>query len=259
MEYGNPREFWDTNTGSAPADLKPTYTGIDPEDEYKQAQKITLPPDALSSITVYCHCGHVLLYSHSRQLYYCSYCGKTWSIQAVEKMQCNPLTREQWDREYDRKQESIERKITPVKKPKPREPIMRFESIEQARASLGEWQKRLFLEDWIIRVKLVNKDELSLDNVSGEVDFEYTNKSAVIRVLKDIDDDFIAKIPHELTLVHELLHLKYNLVHPAESGNHIEQVFYDMHEHMLLEQMAKSLIMAKYGLPYEWFDASGDC
>lgn len=170
-----------------------------------------------------------------------------------------PFTREQWDREYDRKQESIERKIAPVKKPKPREPIMRFESIEQARALLAEWQKRLFLEDWIIRVKLVGRDELELENVSGEVDFVAVNRSAIIRILDEQpDDDFISKMPHELVLVHELLHLKYSFAEPCGEGT-IEQIAFVQHEHMLLEQMAKSLIMAKYGLPYEWFDASGDC
>lgn len=161
--------------------------------------------------------------------------------------------REYWDREYDRKED-----IQLCVRKSCRDPIMRFESLDQAKACLSEWQKRLFLEDWIIRVELVEKDDLELDNVSGEVDFEYTNKSAVIRILYKIDDDFISKMPHELTLVHELLHLKYNLIHPAESGQHIEQVFYDMHEHMLLEQMAKSLIMVKYNLSYDWFD-TGVC
>lgn len=160
--------------------------------------------------------------------------------------------REYWDREYDRKED-----IQLCVRKSCREPIMCFESIDQAKACLSEWKKRLFLEDWIIRVKLVEKDDLELDNVSGEVDFEYTNKSAVIRILYKIDD-FISKMPHELTLVHELLHLKYNLVHPADGGQHIEQVFYDMHEHMLLEQMAKSLIMAKYNLTYDWFDTVKD-
>lgn len=35
----------------------------------------------------------------------------------------------------------------------------------------------------------------------------------------------------------------------------VESVYYDTLEHSLLEQMAKSLIMAKYNIPLNWFES----
>ena len=60
----------------------------------------------------------------------------------------------------------------------------------------------------------------------------------------------MAKVCHEQTLVLELLHCKYNII---ERSNEYESKFLDDHQHMLLEQMAKSLIMAKYNIGLEWF------
>lgn len=51
--------------------------------------------------------------------------------------------------------------------------------------------------------------------------------------------------------MHELLHLKYNLVDASNPS--YEEVSLMQTEHMLLEQMAKSLIMAKYNLSYSYF------
>ena len=61
----------------------------------------------------------------------------------------------------------------------------------------------------------------------------------------------VVKYFAEKTLVHELLHLKYNWFVPQKES--VESVYYDTLEHSLLEQMAKSLIMAKYNIPLSWF------
>lgn len=45
----------------------------------------------------------------------------------------------------------------------PASPIMRFESQQQLEESLAEWQSRLLLSDWIIKVKLVKPEDLERD------------------------------------------------------------------------------------------------
>lgn len=40
-----------------------------------------------------------------------------------------------------------------------KEPVMEFSSIEQAKEALKEWKKRLFLDDWTIKVELVSPGE----------------------------------------------------------------------------------------------------
>lgn len=55
----------------------------------------------------------------------------------------------------------------------------------------------------------------------------------------------------EKDLVHELLHCKYDWM--GCQGRTYEGVYLDATEHQKLEEMAKSLIMAKYGVDYNYF------
>jgi len=129
---------------------------------------------------------------------------------------------------------------------------MEFETQEQAEKCLRKWQARLFLSDWIIVLKLVDSSEMSNAKHAGEIEPSYENQSAVIYMAKANPDDvrnFIAKIVAEKTLVHELLHCKYM----EPDITQYEAWYTSMRKHQLLEKMAKSLIMAEYGLSYEWF------
>ena len=133
------------------------------------------------------------------------------------------------------------------------EPIIEFKTIKEATDCLKEWQTRLFLDDWIIKIKLCRPDEFIGEDRCGENEYQVTNKSSVIRILKQkFYGDRIVKFCHEETLIHELLHLKYGMVCPVDPVSYAE-AHLRAHEHMLVEQMAKSLIMAKYNLPFEWF------
>ena len=134
-------------------------------------------------------------------------------------------------------------------------PIMEFESQEHLQSCIEEWKKVLFLQDWIIKGVLVDPplvddcdEELSANNT-----FQMVNRCSVIRIIKPNEDikSRIMKFCGELSLVHELLHCKYNWT--AKSSESIEYAYFDTLEHGLIEQMAKSLIMAKYNLPFEWF------
>ncbi|MGE1061204.1 hypothetical protein NXG27_00945 [Megasphaera paucivorans] len=132
------------------------------------------------------------------------------------------------------------------------EPIIEFTSIKQAYDCLHEWQNRLFLDDWIIKLNLLPRIQMT-DDDAGHNTFQITNKASVISICIPDDDakSRISKFCQELILVHELLHLKYNLVDASNPS--YEEVSLMQTEHMLLEQMAKSLIMAKYNLQREWF------
>ena len=133
-------------------------------------------------------------------------------------------------------------------------PIMEFESEEQLQSCIEEWKKILFLQDWVIKGKLV--DELYNDSgneLAGDNNFQIANKCSLIRIVKANEDikSRIVKYCAEATLVHELLHCKYNWT--EKHSDSIEYAYYENLEHSLIEQMAKSLIMVKYELPFEWF------
>lgn len=133
------------------------------------------------------------------------------------------------------------------------EPIIEFKTPEELETSLKEWQERLFLNDWIIKAKVVENEDIDEDNM-GENTLDPVNKCAVIRIRKpdeETKDSITKAVYHECVLVHELLHCHMNFLekeHPT-----IEEVLFDIREHALLEQFAKSLIMAKYGIGFDWF------
>lgn len=114
------------------------------------------------------------------------------------------------------------------------------------------WQEKLFLTDWVVVSRLCAPDDFKEQGNCGENEFDLVNKSCVIRILdKKYYGDRIMRYCAEKILVHELLHCKYNFV---ANDNSYEGVYFDTMEHALLEQMAKSLIMAKYDLPFEYWN-----
>lgn len=129
------------------------------------------------------------------------------------------------------------------------QPIMVFNNDEELQVSLAEWKERLFLSDWNIKAHLVHGEEINGN--AGDSNVQWANSCGLIRIryADEMPEDMIEKEPHEKVLVHELLHFKYM----GFEGSDIEDVFFDEKQHQLLEQMAKSLIMAKYNIPYSWF------
>jgi hypothetical protein len=80
------------------------------------------------------------------------------------------------------------------------------------------------------------------------------SKTASIRILNELPnnyDGYTLKFCAEATLVHELLHCKYGLM--KHEFDKYANRYMDVCEHALLEQMAKTLIMVKYELPFEFF------
>ena len=90
------------------------------------------------------------------------------------------------------------------------------------------------------------------EDVMGYNSYVLEEKACVIVIKQFTDDDTsrIVKVCQEKILVHELLHCKYNFVSSPRS---YESVHLDVCEHQYLEQMAKTLMMVKYGIGFEWF------
>lgn len=130
-------------------------------------------------------------------------------------------------------------------------PIEEFETEEQLQECLKWWQEKLFLTDWIIKAKMVSPDEFLEENCCGENEFDIVNRSCIVRILKkEFYGERVMKYCAEKILVHELLHCRYNWL--MNNGTY-EGKYFDTMEHSLLEQMAKSLIMAKYNLTLDYF------
>ena len=129
------------------------------------------------------------------------------------------------------------------------EPIIEFKNIIDARTALKEWQHRLYLDDWIISLRLVDGTEIP--GLSGRSEADHVNRCAVIKLSRITEDisSRIMKVAQEEVLVHELLHLKQ----PIIDNETYESTYHEVKQHGMLEQMSRSLIMAKYGVGPEWF------
>jgi uncharacterized membrane protein YfhO len=136
-----------------------------------------------------------------------------------------------------------------------KEPIIAFASSQELAERLRYWQRVLYLTDWFIKADVVKKEELTLDGVCGEASICNEQMSAVIRILEhgSCHTQQPLKFCQEKTLVHELLHCKYNMMEYDEMT--YEAAHLDLHEHIVLEQMARTLIMVHYGINADWFKA----
>lgn len=128
-----------------------------------------------------------------------------------------------------------------------------FNTKEELNECMKWWQEKLFLTDWIIKARICEPCDFKDEGNMGENSFDMVNKCCIIRILdkKYYGNDRIMRYCAEKVLVHELLHLKYNWI--ANEGSY-EGKYVDVMEHGLLEQMAKSLIMAKYNLTLDYFE-----
>lgn len=106
---------------------------------------------------------------------------------------------------------------------------------------LAKWQKRLGLSDWIIDLRdNVTSDEMTLQGVSGECEWQEVKKTAIIRIMKpECYGERITTFNFEQTLIHELLHIKFCLL--DESGNPIQ----DRVLHQIIEDLAKAFVVTE--------------
>lgn len=133
-----------------------------------------------------------------------------------------------------------------------------FKDQEQLEECLREWQHRLFLDGWLILAhvedKIMNPNGEEVIDTAGYNTFVFESSQANIQLLSDEsykENNTLFKHCMEKDLVHELLHCKYDWM--GCQGGTYEGVYLDATEHQKLEEMAKSLIMAKYGVGYDYF------
>lgn len=130
------------------------------------------------------------------------------------------------------------------------EPLMEFKDEEQAYKCLKEWQNKLGLQDWIFKIILC--DDIEKD-IEGKIEYQHSLKTGLISLIKkpkDVDT-WITKFCMEQTLIHEILHPVLDIC--SYTKPNVEQFFLDNAIHQRVEQMAKSLLMAKYDLSLDWF------
>ena len=82
--------------------------------------------------------------------------------------------------------------------------------MSEGQRLLKEWQSRLGLQEWKIRlVEGCKQDDMTVPNCSGCTEWTECNKTARIEMLDPNDyGEGIVPYDFEKTLVHELLHLK---------------------------------------------------
>jgi len=133
-------------------------------------------------------------------------------------------------------------------------PIMRFEGLGQARDLLNEWKDRLYLTDWTIDVAIDVVPDGVPPAMLADIMIIYETKTARVSFFKMSNERINAEIVKycaEKIMVHELGHLIFDVTKPA---NDIYSYEYELAQHQKTEFMARSLIMAKYGLDKDWFD-----
>ena len=106
---------------------------------------------------------------------------------------------------------------------------------------LKEWQKRLGLTEW--KIKLVDNcdpEDMTLEGCAGCTDWSESIKTARIEI---IDPKFygerIVPFDYEKTLVHELLHLKTCLV--SDKVDDLQARYM----HQMIDDLARAFVDAK--------------
>ena len=109
---------------------------------------------------------------------------------------------------------------------------------------LSEWQTRLGLQDWVIKLNDNCKpNDMMLEDVAGCVEWVEPDKIARIDIIDpQYYGDRVVPFDYEKTLVHELLHLKTSLVSDKVSDLQARYM------HQMIDDLAKAFVDAKrYG------------
>jgi len=132
-----------------------------------------------------------------------------------------------------------------------------FDSSEELQEYVDYWVEKLFLTDWIIKAELVPTSRI--EGSYGKNINNWMLKTSHIQI-SVYDNDMreiliksknVRKFCQEQTLIHELLHSKYCI--SMGKIDKYELLLMELTEHAKLEQLAKSLLMTKYDLTFDWF------
>ena len=114
-------------------------------------------------------------------------------------------------------------------------------SKEKAQALLKEWQERLGLQEWRIKLQPnCSPEDMDGEECCGLTHWQEVNRTAMIQIQdKKYYGNRIVPFDFEKTLVHELLHLKMCLITDVEDETTARV------GHMLIDSLARAFVDAK--------------
>ena len=127
-------------------------------------------------------------------------------------------------------------------------PICEFQNKKQLQDCCRDWQHKLMLDHWVIYAGFHTAAEYP--DECGHVEFSIANETATITILDKMPTGRITRSCAELSLIHELLHLKLGWL---EANETYEAIYLDEKQHQLIHELARSLLMTKYDVDYDWF------
>ena len=137
-----------------------------------------------------------------------------------------------------------------------KQPIMKFNDLEEANKWLDYYKEKLFLQDWNIKIvfEIDNED----DSTGAHIEYNSPEKEAIISIIRHSDEvnkELVSKNCEQRLLLHEMFHIKLDL--PYEYyDNGIDtvdkRIMYNK-THQLIDDMAKSVLMIQYNLDFSWF------
>lgn len=109
-------------------------------------------------------------------------------------------------------------------------------NIKKSEKLLKKWKKKLGLQNWKILLQ-INQTAERMDENQGYIEVDVTHSVALIRIIdkKQYPSDCIGSFDFEKTLVHELLHIKFELFTPKNKKTKYRIL------HQSLEDMAALL------------------
>ena len=114
-------------------------------------------------------------------------------------------------------------------------------SLEQLNILLDDWQKKLGLKNWDIRIKLVKQKDI--EGKQAEVSWNIKNRAALLKILLPEEYDCPPwEFDMEVSLVHELVHLNFAQFDLEDSSKEI-----DIAIEQTVEQLAITLVGLKRG------------
>jgi len=120
---------------------------------------------------------------------------------------------------------------------------MIYESQGQAQEACKEWQERLKLQHWFVKVKICRRDDMGMDETCGTCRWVLSRAEALLKLLDPIDypEDAIVGQDHEITLVHELLHIHFAPFTDKLDADSLEHIAMER----ATEQIARTLVELK--------------
>ena len=119
--------------------------------------------------------------------------------------------------------------------------IDKFESVEQIEECARYYIEILGLQDW--KFRFVLDVPSNLDHM-GECEHNDVERCAQITMDNREHPDLWFRQPHEMVLIHELLHCKI----PLPEEVHWEDAIVELYYHQMIDDMAKAIFFARYGL-----------